>query len=124
MKMDGTKIVYEVGDWVMPTENVARWNRGDSFPCRIREINGDCAYCNDVANSCYMGNLRLATQEEINQATQEEKIMVRGRNARYEVEFDYYFGCGEVGKAKQLKISCVEIDKELFLKIGKKAGWL
>ena len=117
MKYKGIKIVYEIGDWVMPTDNVSYWNRDNSFPCRIREINDDCADCNDRSSSCYMGNLRPATQEEINKATQEEKIMV----GEYEVEFlETWRG---KNKANRINIDSVTIYEDQYLEIGKKAGW-
>ncbi len=115
MKMEGTKIVYEVGDWVMPTESVD-WNRNNSFPCKIREINGDCADCNDVSNSCYVGNLRPATQDEINKATEEEKIMW----GEYEVKFLRRDSTDVMGN---IKIGCVIVSKELWDKTAEEAGW-
>jgi len=122
MKYENNKIVYDCGDWVMPTEKAAHWNRNNSFPCRIREINGDYADCNDRSNSCFVGNLRLATQEEIDAATKEEKIMVDS----CEVKFIWYDiqSTADSEPCTEINVGCVTIRKKLFLKIGKRAGWL
>ena len=62
---------------------------------------------------------RPATQEEINKATGKEKIMVG--------EFDVVFGNNGFERntySDYVRVGCVEVQKELFLKIGKRAGWL
>ena len=110
MKYEGRKIVYEVGDFVMPLERVSHWNRNNSFPARIKGIYGNCADCGKYQDSCAVVNLRPATQEEIDKV--EDKIMV----GEYEVVFPTN-GCDV------LAIGCVNVSKKLFLKIGKRAGW-
>ena len=104
MKMDGTKIVYEAGDWVISRKD----NEPKAF--RITKI-GSAGGLYDGDNGwLYDNQADLASQEEINKATGEEKIMV----GEYEVEFH----------GDKIKVDCVYISKPRFLKIGKKAGWI
>ncbi len=125
MKMDGTKIVYEVGDWVVLLFEP------ENFVVEITKVSGVQIYYKPY-NKCSIGcsgylpkDVRPATQEEINQATKEEKIMV----GEYEVEFKGYYpkgghNTGEPLKCTQIIIGCVTVYPQDFLKIGKKAGWL
>ena len=133
MKYEKNKIVYEVGDYVIVSEHKdtpCRYFRDDTL-CKCAEKN----YYSPLDKSSIVsdwggterfnvtnrrGNdrqLRPATQEEINKATEEEKIMV----GEYEAEFitvDKNYGC------HCIKVGCVSVSKELFLKIQKKARWL
>ena len=51
MRYENNKIVYEVGDWVMPIEKVSRWNKNNSFPARIINIDFNCANCTPKCES-------------------------------------------------------------------------
>ncbi len=120
MKMDGTKIVYEVGDWVTSGKGEDSGLFITGTVGRICNCNGDYWVDRHTSPTTSMKELcigtdkfRLATQEEINKATEEEKIMVGG----HEVVFDFE-------PKEWIRIGCVTVSKELFLKIGKKAGWL
>ena len=119
MKYEGTKIVYEVGDFVTllfeKDEPVVKLTEAGKSSIYYKPYNKTSIGCAGTGSG-----IRPATQEEVNKATEEEKIMW----GQYEVKFDYYFGCGEVGKAKNLEIGCVTISKELWDKTAKKAGWL
>lgn len=80
MKYINNKIVFESGDWVVLIANTSHsindigevgkitevWETG----CRVKVSNRE-----DIANSCKNEDLRLATQEEIDAATKEEKII-------------------------------------------------
>ena len=120
MKMHGTKIVYEVGDWVKVTEQhcdnlakvglvgkITRYDPDNTASYLFRTDNIE-SWCEDVC---------LATQSEINKATEEEKIMW----GQYEVEFLKRDATDVMGN---IKIGCVTVTKELWDKIAKKAGWL
>ena len=119
MKYENNKIVYEVGDWVRNDEH--------NETARIRKIEGDYYFfdlssrpdlCKKVGvGSGWHQSSRPATQEEIDKISKEDKIMVGG----YEVKF---FGSVHNESKNEIKVGCVEVSKELFLKIGKKAGWL
>ena len=112
MKYEGTKIVYEVGDWVTCIDNAgsrANYKAGETF--RVFYVDKDVLRSGSSPNTgMFLFRFRPATQEEINKATEEEKIMV----GEYEVKFFQ----------NAIEVGCVAINKELFLKIGKKAGWL
>ena len=121
MKYENNKIVYEVGDFV--TRDKDRWANmeiGDTDKIDSAEDNGDYTnlllskFRNDGGHSS--NNFRPATQEEINKATEEEKIMV----GEYEVEFYKVEG----SRPHTIKVGCVKVSEELFLKIGKKWGLL
>ena len=116
MKYKDKKIVYEVGDWVVlqfgtqiPETKIIR--KVDSEGCIYYKQTSayPCGYNNGTS-----GGIRPATQEEIDKV--EDKIMI----GEYEVEF--WTGVGKF--YEKIKVGCVEVSKETFLKIGKKAGWL
>ena len=115
MKYENKKIVYEAGDWIAV--------KVGAQPLEIKLINdvryGQIYY--DKSEEYCIGNIpddsknvRPATQEEIDKA--EDKIMI----GEYEVEF--WTGVGKF--YEKIKVGCVTVSKDLFLKIGKKAGWL
>ena len=108
MKYEGTEIVHEIGDWVTRGDETVMITRlcSDGFEYEPREGAEKILY-----RSSWYKNSHPATQEEINKATQEEKIMV----GEYEVKFV---------SENHLHIGCVDVEKGLFLKIGKKARWL
>lgn len=122
MKYEGTKIVYEVGDFVTRIDGEhLGMNVGDAD-----RIYGFDEYSNQIqltkyigvnSRGCHTRNLfRISSQEEINKATEEEKIMV----GEYEVEYYKVEG----SRPHTIKVGCVKVPEELFKKIGKKAGWL
>ena len=112
MKYENNKIVYEVGDWVRNDEH--------NETARIHKIEGGYYFfdlssrpylCKKVGvGSSWHQSSRPASQEEIDKATKEELIYVG--------EYMVMFGLDYI------KIGCEKVDKELFLKIAKKAGWL
>jgi len=111
MRYENNKIVYEVGDWII--------SRTDSEPVafRISKVGEkDELFDKKDGGWLYPYQSNLATQEEIDKATGEEKIMV----GNDEVEF--YTVEGSTPHA--IKVGCVKVDKKLFLKIGKRAEWL
>ena len=123
MKYENNKIVYEVGDWAVIT--------GSTVGCTEAELGVAyevLGWENDnvrllthfdlkrAANHCRFNDVRPATQEEINKAPKEEKIMV----GEYEVEFYKVEG----SRPHTIKVGCVKVSEELFLKIGKKWGLL
>lgn len=75
---------FKVGDIVMPMPKVSWWNKGGSFPAKILSIKFNCANCGEHQDSCYLGNLRLATNEEIKRYQREQipeyAEFVRGTN--------------------------------------------
>ena len=116
MKYKDKKIVYEAGDWVVlqfgtqiPETKIIR--KVDSEGCIYYKQTSayPCGYNNGTS-----GGIRPATQEEIDKV--EDKIMVG------EYEVDFVASSGET--TGRIKIGCVDVGKKLFLKIGKKAGWL
>ncbi len=117
MRYEGTKIVYEVGDWVTRTKETHLGMYSGDTDRVVGLLYSDTAVVlqkfvldgND-GGSHESKNFHPATQEEINKATKEEKIMV----GEFEVHFYQHI----------LEIGCARIPKELFQKIGKKAGWL
>ena len=112
MKYVDNKIVYEVGDWIVGhTEECGRITR-------IRKDGKYLYYNVDGAgdHSSYHESSRPATQKEIVKATKEQPIMV----GNYEVEF--YPGL-MTRDNDIIKVGCVEVNKETFLKIKQKAGW-
>ena len=115
------KIIYDCGDWVTRvSENHLDMGIGDTD--RVEDVVGTSFRLhrftteNGRGGSHEIFNFRPATQEEINKATQGEKIMV----GEYEVEFYRKEGC----TPHTIKVGCVKVPEELFLKIGKRAGWL
>ena len=115
MKMEGTKIVYEVGDWVFGWHT--KENDYYAQAWQIGSFDREFVYpkCHPDWNT-EVHNLRPATQEEINTATEEEKIMI----GEYEVDF----GNARGDQLDFIKIGCVKVNKELYIETGKKAGWL
>ena len=79
MKYEKNQIVYEVGDWVTIDNLVGQLEGeiGATFP--IKQLAGVYYYgdwdrVNKITGDCWEGrNLRPATQEEINKATEEIK---------------------------------------------------
>jgi len=122
MKYEGRNIVYEVGDFIVFCADNANggdvryWKRGMVY----KVTDGGSSYLsverldNGVRNGWCIEKFRPATQEEIDKATGNEKIMV----GEYVVNFDTMGGVTD-----SIGVGCVTVDKELFLKIGKKAGW-
>lgn len=127
MRYEKNKIVYEAGDYItviecsddsyvgkvfiMKEENTRGYDvQHTKHPSS--DTKGAYTFTKDIGDK-----IRLSSQEEINKVTEEEKIMV-GEN---EVEFlGSYFPLD----ITRLRIGCVMVDKELFKKIEKKAGWL
>jgi len=103
MKYEGTKIVYEVGDWVT---TIREGSRGFNKP-DVGEV---------FNYSVDKNRIRPATQEEINKATEEEKIMVE--------DIEVKFVKSSVNTTGWIKVGCVSVSEGIFKKIGKKAGWL
>jgi len=116
MKLINNKIVFEVGDWVTCIDNSgsAEYKVGNVGKVSVTEIGGseDALRTQGHFHSMFFRRFRLSTQEEIDAATKEEKIMV----GLYEVEF--------FESKVNIIIGCANVSKELFLKIGKRAGWL
>ena len=126
MKYENNKIVYEVGDWVVVSEDDgtnSRYFRGDTVcyctknnyysPLNINDIDSYWDNTNEFCvNNIELSNrhLRPATQEEINKASEEEKLMVGSQYVTFNEDF--------------INVGCQMVSKDLFLKIGKKAGWL
>jgi len=124
MRYEKNKIVYEVGDWVKV---------GNSNDYHKFLEPGDVFMIESVQQMSRPASLKLgyrgyaihsdsvtpASQEEIDKATEEEKIMV----GEYRVRF---LGDDNLRDSKcyYIEVGCAKISKELFLKIGKKAGWL
>ncbi len=134
MRYEGTKIVYEVGDFGIVSENKntdSRYFKDDTICKCVREGYYSPLDRNNIRDGWYgteefritpgsinsERKLRPATQEEINKATEEEKIMV----GEYEVKFGSSTGARN-DCFGYIKVGCVEVSKELFLKIGKKWG--
>ncbi len=134
MKTIDNKIVYEVGDWVTVTGYPRSWSSsygncpsdakypftGEIIQRSTDDSIGVCGYGLDLGALIENKMIRLATQDEINKATKEETIYV-GNGDDYIVEFtanrEPYEGCTE------LRIGCVTVTKDKFLKIKKRAGW-
>ena len=117
------KIIYDCGDWVTRvSENHLDMGIGDTD--RVEDVGGTSFRLhrftteNGRGGSHEIFNFRPATQEEINKATGNERIMV----GEYEVEFEGY-GDNSANGNIFIKVGCVRISKELFLKIAKRAGW-
>jgi len=132
MKYEGTKIVYEVGDWVTTTREASRNfykpDVGEVF--RITGVGNIDVYFKPHY-SVEKNRIRPATQEEINydekkniymlsyfekKATEEEKIMVE--------DIEVKFVKSSVNTTGWIKVGCVSVSEGIFKKIGKKAGWL
>ena len=116
MKYENNKIVYEVGDWVTRIRDEhLDMCVGDTD--RVVDIFSSASislqrFTSDSGGGSHENmNFRPATQEEINKATEEEKVFID----EYEVVFY---------NQDKIKVGCVTIREKLFLKIGKKAGWL
>ena len=111
MKYKNKKIVYEVGDWVTKIKEGDMCGLGVGETSRILLI-GKSDITLDITNApfCSPKCIRPATQEEIDKV---DKIMV----GDYQVIFPPE-GCTQI-----ITIGCVSVSKEVYLKIGKKAGW-
>ena len=124
MKMDGTKIVYEVGDWITSVVkddsyftmgSVGQLGRYDGRDWWVYPSHtGNPDYPNMCVGKEYL--FRPATQEEINKATEEEKIMW----GQYEVNFK---PAGHIDIKDVITIGCVTVTKELWDKTAERAGW-
>ncbi len=125
MKTIDNKIVYESEDWVTVLEDSGGYTKGRAY--KVRKMIGDVLYTeiddvNSRTNGWHQTNFRPATQDEINSATKEEKIILKDdQGFNYDVKFNGAFP--PVGGAFSIKVGCVEVSKETFLKIKKKAGW-
>jgi len=119
MKCINNRIIYEVGDWVTCIDNcgaMRNYKVGDVS--KVSYIGEDILRTeNSTDTGMYPRRFRLSTQEEINKATEEEKIMIGG----LEVKFLKRVTTSAIGN---IRVGCETINKELYLKIGKKAGWL
>ncbi len=118
MKYEGTKIYYEVGDWVVGWHNE---NPDLLHNAWLIESFHNSIFATPKGHLDWntgVENLRLATQKEIDDATKEKKIIVGADEVKFTANQEPYNGCTE------LRIGCVTVSKELFLKIAKKAGWL
>ncbi len=129
--MDGTKIVYKVGDYVVVSEHldtIDRYFKSDTL-CKCVGNNYYSPLDKNAITGCWKGirdfsitqinserKVRPATQEEINKVNEEEKIMI----GEYEVDF----GNARGDQLDFIKIGCVKVNKELYIETGKKAGWL
>ncbi len=71
MKMDGTKIVYEVGDWVFGWHTKENDYYAQAWQIESFDREYVCPKCHPDWNTG-VHNLRSATQEEIDKATKEE----------------------------------------------------
>ncbi len=138
MKYKNNKIVYEVGDWVIPN-GIGHTKNNVGFPTdrvfRVERTSNDASgyYVHvDKSSSNIAGyttgfeNVRPATQEEINKATKKEKIMIGDYEVVFKPEYTYENGYAETAEKPRdiITVGCVSVSKELFLKIGKRAGWL
>ena len=108
MKYENNKIVYEAGDYC--------WSTCDDCVYKITELGKGKELSVSHANK-YNGLRRPATQEEIDKAAEEEKIMW----GQYEVNFAPK---GNDFIREIITIGCVTVSKELYIKTGKKAGWI
>ena len=118
MRYEKNKIVYEVGDWVKV---------GNSNDYHKFLEPGDVFMIESVQQMSRPASLKLgyrgyaihsdsvtpASQEEIDKATKEEEIYVGSNKVDFCCVPDGY-----------ITVGCQAVKKELFLKIGKKAGWL
>ncbi len=129
MRMEGTKIVYEIGDWVTCIEGGTKvgggYQEGFVFPITSIDDYNDyqVVWKGENGHGVYNDSIRISTQFEINKATQEEKIMVGdlGTIGEREVEFLEIWRGKE--KANRIKIDNVTIYEDQYLEVGKKAGW-
>ena len=113
------KIIYGEGDWVtcIRIEGVRRgsgWKDGLTFQVKsiIPDVS-DILFGGLNNNGVYSISVRPATREEINKVLKGDKIFID----ELEVKFDFE-------PKEWIRVGCKIISKELFLKIGKKAGWL
>ena len=123
MKYENNKIVYEFGDWVTVVGVSGSFSKkteaiGHCFPIvgDVNSFNHGDEFAIDGENKFHvnytLSDVRPATQQEINKAMAEEKIMV----GEHEVKFMPCSG--------YIMVGCVQVTRDLFLKIGKRAGWL
>ena len=116
MKYEGRKIVYEVGDWVTQTGDGYDFIPHTTQVTDIRDnevwVKNNIGTGNYLSNKRHNEKFRPATQEEIDKV--EDKIMV----GEYVVNFDTMGGVTD-----SIGVGCITVDKELFLKIAKRAGW-
>jgi hypothetical protein len=113
MKYENNKIVYEVGDWVVKNIDFNYFPADyGAYKVAARIDFGRFRLEKDLNYSFFDNNFRPATQEEIDKATKEEEIKVGEHKAKI------------MDGASIIMVGCQEVSKELFLKIGKKAGWL
>ena len=116
------EMIYEIGDWVTGLDANSLLGNG-SGQIHRQDFNGDfwikkphtdnqryAEFCVGDGSGIYF---RPASQKEINKTIAEEKIMV----GEYEVSFDFE-------PKEWIKVGCQVVSKDLFLKIGKKAGWV
>ncbi len=117
MKYIDNKIVYEVGDWVRcNSENFnSNWQNRVSQIAKADDGKYRLTYCVNAEPPFSASELIPATQQEINKEIQEIKV------GDYKVLF-----CGIITdkQCEYIKVGCEEVSKELFLKLGKIAGWI
>ena len=115
------KIIYDCGDWVTQTGDGYDFIPHTTQVTDIRDnevwVKNNIGTGNYLSSKRHNEKFRPATQEEIDKV--EDKIMV----GEYVVEFEGY-GDGSANGNIFIKVGCVRVSKELFLKIGKKAGWI
>jgi hypothetical protein len=133
MKYKNNKIKYEVGDLLIATKtlkmdgtNEVAYKEGKVYPvtyfngyslCILDEKGNDLHgidYPADKENG-WLQYFRPATEQEIEKNTD---IFV----GEYKVHFFEF--PNDNGAIITLKIGCETIEKDLFLKIGRRAGWL
>lgn len=110
MKYINNKIVYEVGDWVKYT------NRDFQTVAPIIRVSDFIHLDTSIAGKSVIWSserFEPATQKEIDEAIKEKEIKV----GEYIVNFDF-------APNEWIRVGCQTVSKDLFLKIGKKAGWL
>jgi len=123
MKVIEGKIIYEPGDFVVVHPKADEIMKSISFVNSMKIFLGKTVHINyvdkvsarisDGVYSWYFGMeaIRPATQEEITEYLENRLIVGDGS---YLVEV----------KGEELYVGCQKIEKEQFIKIGKRMGWI
>ena len=103
---------FKIGDWVVVTK---RHQSNQAYEGMVGQLSNitlgsSIPYCIGPIDS-WCVDVRHATPAEIKRAT-EIKV------GNHLVSFDY------AKTSEYIKVGCERVDKDLFLKIGKKAGWI
>jgi len=116
MKYKNNKIVYEVGDWVVRPEKYSGVSAMifNDKAFQIAGIDEDFFLYPDDCGRDGLESIRPATQEEIDKALKNDKIMI----GEYEVEIP------TDKPANIIRVGCQIVDQQTALKICKKAGWI